>query len=80
MMHCGVSVTLNADDPLLLTTTLTDEYLQVSRTFELSDRQLADLAAAALTTAGMTETTRTRLLAGIRRWPDDNHPKRGHHG
>ncbi|MEU6191006.1 adenosine deaminase [Nocardia sp. NPDC047038] len=81
MLRHGVPVTLNADDPMLLSTTLTSEYKQVGQAFGLTDHQLADLAAEGASTAGMTETTRTALRSSIRRWLADDHPtKKGHHG
>ncbi len=40
----NVPVTINADDLLLLAGTLTGEYLQVHDAFNLTDRQVADLA------------------------------------
>jgi adenosine deaminase len=68
LLRHGVPVTLNADDPLLLTTTLTDEYMQVGWTFGLTDRHLADLATTSLIAADMTETTRTQSRTAVRQW------------
>jgi adenosine deaminase len=67
----GVLVTVNADDPLLLTTTLTNEYVHAWRTWHLDDRTLADLALAGLDASGMTEATKTRIQAVVRKWLGD---------
>ncbi|MFE9324100.1 adenosine deaminase [Nocardia sp. NPDC052278] len=81
MLRHGVAVTLNADDPTLLDTTLTSEYQHVGNALGFTDHQLADLAAEAASTAGMTEATRTALLSSIRRWLADDQPaKEGHRG
>ncbi|WP_433620960.1 adenosine deaminase [Nocardia sp. CA-120079] len=81
MLRHGVPVTLNADDPTLLATTLTSEYQHVGRAFGLTDPQLADLAAEGTSTAGMTETTCAAMRSSIRRWlADDQLTTEGHHG
>jgi len=67
----GVPVTVNADDPLLLATTLTNEYVRVRQTWHLDDHALADLALAGLHAAGMTEATKTRIQIAVRQWLGD---------
>jgi adenosine deaminase len=67
----GVPVTVNADDPLLLATTLTNEYVHVRQTWHLDDHALALLALAGLHATGMTETTKTRIQVAVRQWLAD---------
>lgn len=74
LMAHGVAVTVNADDPLLLDTTLTHEYLRVLQTWHLTDHEIADLASAGLHAAGMTKATKTRLHAALQRWRADENP------
>lgn len=68
LMAHGVSVTVNADDPLLLATTLTQEYAHVQQTWHLDDDTLADLALDGLHATGMTEVTKTRIQVAVQQW------------
>ena len=68
MMGHGVAVTVNADDPLLLATTLTHEYLRVRETWNLTDHEIAHLALSGLHAAGMSDNTKSLLQIGIRQW------------
>jgi adenosine deaminase len=64
----GLTVTLNADIPALIGTTLTTEYTRVRDTFGYDDTALAELARASVNASFAPERTRQRLHAAITAW------------
>jgi len=68
MLAAGVPVTLNADDPLWFSTSITDQYSIARDVWSLADEQIASFARAGALVTGMSSGTRDRLLAGIDAW------------
>ena len=66
LLRAGCRVTVNSDDPAFFDTTLTDEYLRLSRTFGYDAAALADLALAGLRAAFLPEGERAEMEAGFR--------------
>jgi adenosine deaminase len=62
----GLYVTINSDDPPLFNTTLTDEYLALTRTFQLGVDDLARLALNAVRASLLPEATRAKLESEFR--------------
>ncbi len=64
----GVPVTLNADDQLWFSASITDQY-EIARTvWGLDDENIAKFARAGALATGMSTATRDRILAGIDMW------------
>lgn len=68
LRDAGLTVTLNADIPASIGTTLTCEYTRVRDTFGYDDTVLAELATAAVDASFAPEPTRRRLREGITDW------------
>jgi adenosine deaminase len=66
LARAGCRVTVNSDDPAFFDTTLTDEYLRLSRTFGYDRAALADLALAGLSASFLPEDERATLEAVFR--------------
>lgn len=68
LLAAGVPVTLNADDELWFSATVTDQY-EVARTvWGLDDSAIAEFARSGGLATGMSGGTRARLLGGIDAW------------
>jgi len=68
LLAAGVPVTLNADDELWFSASITDQY-EIARTvWGLDDATIAKFARAGALATGMGTTTRERLLSGIGAW------------
>lgn len=68
LRDAGLTVTLNADIPASIGTTLTCEYTRVRDTFGYDDTVLAELATAAVDASFAPEPTKRRLRTGITDW------------
>lgn len=68
MLHAGLTVTVNADDPAILGITLADEYLTLRDTHGHNDSALAHLARTAVDASFAPEPTKLRLHAEIDGW------------
>jgi adenosine deaminase len=68
LLHAGVAVSLNADDPLFFGSGLLAEYEICRSILGLDDASLAHIAACSLRASGAPEHVRQRGLAGIERW------------
>ncbi len=68
LREAGVNVALGADDPLLFGARLTAQYELARHTHLCSDRELAELARAAVTGSAAPSDIRASLLAGIDSW------------
>jgi adenosine deaminase len=63
LLNAGLYVTINSDDPPMFNTTLTDEYLAIARTFELTAANLERLVLNAVRASLLPSTARTELEA-----------------
>ncbi len=63
--HAGLIVTVNTDDPPILGTDLTAEYLTVARLADLDEAGVARLAANAVSASFLDPIAKHRLLAEI---------------
>jgi adenosine deaminase len=68
LLAAGLTVTLNADIPTSVGTSLSEEYQRVRDTFGLDDTTLANLARASVGASFAATATKTRLTAGIDAW------------
>jgi adenosine deaminase len=68
LLAAGVSVSVNADDPLFFGSTLLDEYELCRSEFGLDDTALAAIAATSIRASGAPDDLKASALAGIRRW------------
>jgi adenosine deaminase len=68
LLAAGVPVTLNADDQLWFSASITDQYAIARESWALDDRALAGFARAGTLATGMTDDTRRRFLDGIDAW------------
>lgn len=66
LLQAGCRVTVNSDDPAFFDTTLTGEYLRLSRVFGYGRAALADLALAGLSASFLPEDERAALEAVFR--------------
>ncbi|MCU1473030.1 adenosine deaminase family protein [Amnibacterium sp.] len=64
----GVPVTLNADDSLWFSRSVTDQYEIARSVWQLDDEDLAAFARAGTLATGMSDTTRRRLETGVAAW------------
>jgi len=69
LARAGCRVTVNSDDPAFFDTTLTGEYLRLSRTFGYGLRELTGLALSGLRAAFLPEEEREALAARFRDSP-----------
>ncbi len=63
LLNAGLYVTINSDDPPMFNTTLTDEYLAIARTFELTAANLERLVLNAVRASLLPSTARTEMEA-----------------
>jgi adenosine deaminase len=68
IMESGVTVSLNADDPLIFGSRLVDQYRLAREVLGLDDAALAHLARNSIAASCAGETTKHRLLAAIDTW------------
>lgn len=70
LMAAGATVALSADDPLLFHSRLLAQYEAARETFELSDEQLAGLAAQSIEASLAAPARKAKWLAQIDEWLD----------
>lgn len=63
LIDLGLMVTLNSDDPGLFSTSLTEEFLRAQETFNLSLKDVTDLALNALRASFLDEESKRQLIA-----------------
>lgn len=68
LQAAGVSVTLNADDPLWFGRSITDQYEIARQVWALDDHDIATFARAGALADGMSGETRQRLMDGVAAW------------
>jgi adenosine deaminase len=68
LVEAGATVALGADDPLLFGSRLAGQYATMRAAHDLSDVQLADLAAMSVRASQAPEETKGGLLHGIKTW------------
>jgi adenosine deaminase len=68
LLAAGATVALGADDPLLFGSQLAAQYATMRAAHELSDQNLAELAAMSVRASCAPEETRTELLASVSDW------------
>jgi adenosine deaminase len=68
LLAAGLTVTLNADIPTSVGTSLSEEYRRVRDTFALDDAAMANLARAAVRASFAATATKNRLADGIDAW------------
>jgi adenosine deaminase len=68
LLAAGLTVTLNADIPVSIGTSLSEEYRRVRDAFDLDDAALAALAKAAVQASFAAASTKARLTDGIDAW------------
>lgn len=66
LVRAGCRVTVNSDDPPFFSTTLTDEYLRLARTFGYGPEELLELSRAGLRAAFLSAEERAALEARFR--------------
>ncbi len=68
LLQAGVTVSLNADDPVIFGCGLLDEYERSRRVFGFDDTVMATIAASSIRASGAPESIRTSALARIDDW------------
>ena len=68
LVAAGVPVTLNADDPLWFSTSVTDQYEIARQVWGLDDETIAGFARAGALASGMSTDTRRRIENGVDEW------------
>jgi len=68
LLAAGATVALGADDPLLFGSRLAAQYATMRVAHDLSDQQLADLAAMSVRASRAPESVKTTMLAAIDAW------------
>ncbi|MFD6136362.1 adenosine deaminase [Isoptericola sp. NPDC060257] len=68
LVEAGARVALGADDPLLFSSRLLDQYVAAREVHGFTDAELADLARSSVRASRAAEGTRRRLLAEIDTW------------
>lgn len=68
LLDAGATVALGADDPLLFSSGLADQYEIARRVHGLDDAALADLARASVRASTASEASKARLLARVDDW------------
>ena len=68
LLEAGATVALGADDPLLFGSRLTGQYATMRAAHDLSDQQLADLAAMSIRASRAPDSLKHRLLAEVAAW------------
>jgi adenosine deaminase len=68
LLEAGVSLSLNADDPLFFGSGILAEYELGRHSFALDDATLAHIARCSVLASGAPEELKSRALGGIARW------------
>ncbi len=68
LLRAGVTVSLNADDPVIFGCTLLDEYELSRRVFGFDDQVLATIAADSIRASGAPDWIRDVALERIEEW------------
>ncbi|HET6317249.1 MAG TPA: adenosine deaminase [Chloroflexota bacterium] len=70
LVHAGIPVSLNADDPLVFGAGLLAEYELARASFGFDDATLAHIAACSIRASGAPEELKRTALAGVDAWLD----------
>lgn len=68
LLESGVKVTINTDDPVLLNTTLVDEYLICQTTFGWSNNVLSQVAKNAINASFASSEKKAKFLQALSNW------------
>jgi adenosine deaminase len=68
LVAAGVPVTLNADDPLWFSTSVTDQYEIARQVWGFDDESITYFARSGALASGMTSETRRRIEDGVDEW------------
>ena len=68
LMAAGATIALGADDPLLFGSQLAGQYATMRAAHDLTDEQLADLAAMSIRASRAPDDLKTRLTADVHKW------------
>jgi len=68
LLHAGIPVSLNADDPLVFGSGVLQEYELARQAFDLSDETLAHIAACSIRASGAPHELKRTALAGVESW------------
>jgi adenosine deaminase len=68
MLHAGIPVTVNAEDPLFFRTTLLDELAVVREILGLADADLAAMTLAGTRASGASASVGDRINSGVATW------------
>jgi adenosine deaminase len=68
LMAAGATIALGADDPLLFGSQLAGQYATMRAAHDLTDEQLADLAAMSIRASRAPDDLKTRLTADVDKW------------
>jgi adenosine deaminase len=68
LLEAGATVALGADDPLLFGSRLTGQYATMRAAHDLSDEQLAELAAMSIRASQAPDDTKARLMREVAQW------------
>ncbi len=68
LMAAGATIALGADDPLLFGSQLAGQYATMRAAHDLTDEQLADLAAMSIRASRAPDDVKTRLAADVEKW------------
>jgi adenosine deaminase len=68
LMAAGATIALGADDPLLFGSQLAGQYATMRAAHDLTDEQLADLAAMSIRASRAPDDVKTRLAADVENW------------
>lgn len=68
LVDAGAQLALGADDPLLFGSRLVDQYTTARAVHGFDDAALADLARSSIRASRASDSTRSRLLAGVDTW------------
>ena len=71
LLEAGATVALGADDPLLFGSRLSGQYATMRAAHDLSDSQLADLAAMSIRASRAPDALKARFLGGVTAWLAD---------
>ena len=72
LIAAGVPVTLNADDQLWFSTSITDQYTLARQVWGLNDETLALVALSGTRAAGMSSSTRQEFVDAVDAWLQPN--------
>ena len=68
LMAAGATIALGADDPLLFGSQLAGQYATMRAAHDLTDEQLAELAAMSIRASRAPDDVKTRLAADVEEW------------